>query len=233
MNITVIGKIAPNTTYDEWVESIERKADLSAATTFIIPGGEGPLFSYVRRYAKEHGINVLIRNPIVTGECEVSKLLRNLQILSDTDFILAFSDVRVLRIDKITEEERSEAVKEINRARNRAEDKEDTAELPSCTPDEMISVEEEVELVKQIQQGGEAMEAAKSRLLHCERRFVHAIAKKYVGGNLSLERIIEEGNIGLIAAGRRCHQRKKIKFTRYGVFCMSTYLEKVLIGRRE
>ena len=63
--------------------------------------------------------------------------------------------------------------------------------------EELVSVEEEVELAQRIRQGDQR---ALEKLTKANLRFVVSVAKQYQNQGLSLQDLINEGNIGLIKA---------------------------------
>ncbi len=79
----------------------------------------------------------------------------------------------------------------------------------------LIPPEEEVRLAKQIKQGSKlALEA----LTKANLRFVVSVAKQYQNQGLSLADLINEGNIGLIKAGKRFDETRGFKFISYAVW---------------
>ena len=60
--------------------------------------------------------------------------------------------------------------------------------------------------------------AAMDKLVRCNLRFVLTIAKEYQYGNIDIEDLINEGNIGLIKAVDRFDHTKGFKFISYAVW---------------
>lgn len=81
-----------------------------------------------------------------------------------------------------------------------------------------ISIEEEVELARQIQKGGPEAEIAKEKLIKANLRFVVSAAKQYQGNGLPLGDLISEGNIGLIKAAEKFDDQRGFKFISYAVW---------------
>ena len=81
--------------------------------------------------------------------------------------------------------------------------------------EEMISVEEEVELAKRIKQGDRK---ALDRLVKANLRFVVSVAKQYQNQGMSLQDLINEGNIGLIKAAEKFDETRGFKFISYAVW---------------
>lgn len=80
---------------------------------------------------------------------------------------------------------------------------------------EVLTPEEELKLFKQYRNGDEK---AFDRIIRCNLRFVVSVAKQYQHVGLSLEDLINEGNMGLLKAARRFDETKGFKFISYGVW---------------
>ncbi|MFQ5770486.1 MAG: RNA polymerase sigma factor RpoD/SigA [bacterium] len=79
----------------------------------------------------------------------------------------------------------------------------------------LLNQEEEINLAQQIQNGShEALE----RLTKANLRFVVSVAKQYQNQGLSLEDLINEGNLGLIKAAYRFDVTRGFKFISYAVW---------------
>jgi len=79
----------------------------------------------------------------------------------------------------------------------------------------LLSKAEELRLAKQIQQGDEK---ALKKLAESNLRFVVKVALRYQGYGLSLLDLINEGNLGLLEAGRRFSPDYRVKFITYAVW---------------
>ncbi|MDR3047573.1 MAG: RNA polymerase sigma factor RpoD/SigA [Bacteroidales bacterium] len=95
----------------------------------------------------------------------------------------------------------------------------DTASLDRYLADigrePMISAEEEVELARKIKEGD--MEALE-KLTITNLRFVVSVAKQYQNQGISLQDLINEGNVGLIKAAKRFDETRGFKFISYAVW---------------
>ena len=81
--------------------------------------------------------------------------------------------------------------------------------------EELISVEEEVELAQRIKKGDRK---ALEKLTKANLRFVVSVAKQYQNQGLSLQDLINEGNVGLIKAAEKFDETRGFKFISYAVW---------------
>jgi RNA polymerase primary sigma factor len=79
-----------------------------------------------------------------------------------------------------------------------------------------VTVDEERELGARIQQDRD--QAAISRLVESNLRFVVSFAKRYRGLGVSFLDLIHEGNLGLIEAAKRFDPTRNVKFITYAVW---------------
>ncbi len=87
--------------------------------------------------------------------------------------------------------------------------------LQEVSREPMITADEEVSLAQKIKDGDDA---ALNRLVRANLRFVISVAKQYQNTGLTLEDLINEGNLGLIEAAKRYDHTKGFKFISYAVW---------------
>ena len=87
-----------------------------------------------------------------------------------------------------------------------------------CENEQCLSIEDELQLIKDIKSKGTERELAIEKLSHSKLRLVTAVAKMFKGCNLSMEELISTGNEGLVLAAKKYDESSGFKFMSYAVW---------------
>lgn len=89
----------------------------------------------------------------------------------------------------------------------------------------MLSYEEEKELALRIAAGDQE---AKNKLVEANLRLVISLAKHYQGCGLSMQDLIQEGNIGLIKAADKFELEKGFRFSTYAIWWIKQTISRAI-----
>lgn len=104
---------------------------------------------------------------------------------------------------------------QIDRSITRRDEKSLNHYLQDISRIDVLTIKEEVDLFNRLKQGDET---ALNKIVRHNLRFVVSVAKQYQNLGLTLNDLINEGNIGLIKAARRFDISRGFKFISYGVW---------------
>ena len=86
----------------------------------------------------------------------------------------------------------------------------------------VLTPEQEYELAKDVAENGN--DDAREQLIKSNLRLVVWVAKKYLGKGLSLQDLIQEGNIGLTMAVDKYDYKKGYRFSTYAIYYIKKYI---------
>jgi RNA polymerase primary sigma factor len=87
--------------------------------------------------------------------------------------------------------------------------------LQEIGKEDLLTPEQEVEVARRIKKGDQR---ALEKLVRANLRFVVSVAKQYQNNNMSLNDLINEGNLGLVKAAQKFDETKGFKFISYAVW---------------
>ena len=87
-----------------------------------------------------------------------------------------------------------------------------------CDKEKYPSIEDELQLIKDIKFGGIERKTAIEKLSHSKLRFVVVVAKIFKGCGFSMEELINAGNEGLVLAAENYDESRGFKFMSYAVW---------------
>ena len=96
----------------------------------------------------------------------------------------------------------------------------------------VLSQREERELLEKIKNCSESeAKDARDKLVNCNQRFVVSVAKKWYDGDNIMD-VIEEGNIGLLAAIDKYDIHREERFLTYAVYWIRKYINNYVINKQ-
>jgi RNA polymerase primary sigma factor len=93
-----------------------------------------------------------------------------------------------------------------------------TRELRQAEADAGLPRKQLVALLREIETSDRTVRQAKRELMEANLRLVVSVAKRYLGSDLSLLDLVQEGNIGLMKAVDRFQYRRGFKFSTYATW---------------
>lgn len=103
--------------------------------------------------------------------------------------------------------------------------------LQVVSREELFTVEDEVELVRQIRLGEGDVDAAKEKLMRANKKVVRAVAQRYVSEKHSLEELMAEGNLGLEHAIYKFDEACGFKFITCAIWWIRQCIQEYIVAK--
>ena len=233
MKIAILGKLNQATSYHDWYTCIHHQLGRVPISEFLITGGNTVLNRYVKHYAKSLAISVKEYYLDESTDTMQAKLYRNKCIVRDADLVAACVDEQLYAekcdVGIVPSESTTEAIIiNCKRRMNTIKIIRNMKEKEEVKREELITLEEEIALIKQIRQSPDNCEAEKQKLLLANRRFVRVIADRYANEKHQVEELVVEGNKGLLHAVDKYDEAKGYKFISYAHYWIKEYIKEYL-----
>src|SRR5437667_225736 len=192
---------------EEEAEETPRPAPLEAGAA---PRGEDPVRLYLKEIGKVPLLTaaqeVQIGRRIEVGQIALRRTLAGMPLKPAlVDDIVAQVRARWERINQLGEEARRNQPAAGRELRG--------LEKGVGLPRRQLS-----QLLEQIERSDRTVRQAKRELMEANLRLVVSVAKRYLGSDLSLLDLVQEGNIGLMKAVDRFQYRRGFKFSTYATW---------------
>lgn len=94
---------------------------------------------------------------------------------------------------------------------------------------ELLSQEEELDLARKIKDGDLA---AKEKFIECNLRLVRYVASKYINSDISMDELIQEGNLALLRAVESFNPNMGNRFSTYAIPCIKSGIRQATINNK-
>ena len=95
----------------------------------------------------------------------------------------------------------------------------------------LLTIEEELELIRRIRKGGSEAERAKEMLAKSYLRFIYSVASHYKNQSLSIQELLVSGITGLIKATEQFDETRGFKFTSYAIWWIRQSMLQSIVER--
>ena len=96
----------------------------------------------------------------------------------------------------------------------------------------LLTIDEEIELIRRIRKGGSVAEQAKEVLVKINLRYIYSVAKEYENPYLSIQKLLVIGITGLIRAARKFDETRGFRFISYAVWWIRQSMLNAILKRR-
>lgn len=234
MKLAIIGNLPATISYHDWISIFRHHFWKKSISEFSFTGGNTLLNSYVRTYATKYSIPISVYS-LCNFE---TKLARNTALIQNADLVVAFTTNATTNICSenaiIPHLSRRKALiintDEYSYSNNQIL-KNTMTNQDEISREELITVEEEVSLIRQIQhaaEDSEIVERAKEKLILANRRFIKIVAQKYACEEYPLTELIAVGNKSLVLAAQKFDETQGFKFISYAIYWVKQFIEQTI-----
>lgn len=96
----------------------------------------------------------------------------------------------------------------------------------------LLTIDEELELIRRIRNGGNEAERAKEVLANSYLRFIYSVANQFKDQGLSLQELIVSGITGLIGAAEKYDETRGFKFASYAIWWIRESILKSIVKQK-
>ena len=208
-----------------------RRGDIPADDVIVLPeGGEleakevkPVLLAFARIRRHQHRIEQIQESLAKRRLAKTTRQTRAREIAAEREMIqriVAEMPLKPALIDEIVANVRRHCQRitrlseEVKRDRTSGADR----ELRALEREAGLPRRELLNLLGQIEESDRVVRQAKRELMEANLRLVVSVAKRYLGSDLSLLDLVQEGNIGLMKAVDRFQYRRGFKFSTYATW---------------
>ena len=96
----------------------------------------------------------------------------------------------------------------------------------------LLTIDEEIELIRRIRKGGSEAEQAKEVLVKTNLRYIYSVAKVSENPYLSIQKLLVIGITGLLRAARKFDETRGFRFISYAVWWIRQSMLNAILKRR-
>lgn len=100
--------------------------------------------------------------------------------------------------------------------------------LQTISREDLLTVEEEVELIKRIQKAEGDVDAAIEKLRRANQSLIYSIAKQYISDKFTLDELMAKGNLGLEYAIYKFDESRGLKLSSYAVWWIRQSIQQAI-----
>lgn len=213
MKIAFLGDTKLPITYEQWVELFEKHIATEDVTALNITDGDNDRSNYARRYGESHNISVNVYETAKEDEqIEGGVKSRVAKLVENSDLIVV--------VNSGANEEKTSFYGNLTGYGRRCmfiyyESKGKDDEFLPLRASEVISMADEIALIKQIKSEQGDVEAAKARLIACNRRHYYSFMQQQATYGIPFVELLEAFERAIKSAAFSYDETQKISFQKH------------------